>query len=45
VDYRRCENALAGVGRLNFPVVNKSQICHCLKKVRKAEIELAASLS
>jgi len=35
--YHSNENAVAGVGRLNFLVVNKSA------KVKKVEIELAAS--
>jgi len=39
VDYKN-ENAVVGVGRLNFPVVNKSVPA----KVREVEIELAASL-
>jgi len=37
---KRNENAVAGVGRLNFPGANKSVTA----EVMKVEIELAASL-
>ena len=40
VDHRKNENAVAVIGRLNFPVVNKSVIA----KIRKVKMELAASL-
>jgi len=39
VDHKRNENAVAAVGRLNFPGSNKSVAA----EVRKVEIELAAS--
>jgi len=38
--HKRNENAIAGVGKLNFPGANKSASA----EVRKVEIELAASL-
>ena len=40
LDHKWNENVVAGVGRLNFPVVKKSDTA----KVKKVEIELAASL-
>jgi len=40
LDHKRSENAVAGVGRLNFPGANESVTI----EVRKVEIELAASL-
>jgi len=40
LDHKRSENAVAGVGRLNFPRANKSVTA----EVRKVEIVLAVSL-
>ena len=40
VDHKRNENAVAGVGRLNFLGAKKSVTA----EVRKADVELAASL-
>jgi len=40
LNHKRNENAVAGIGRLNFLVINKSVTA----KVKKVEIELAASL-
>ena len=40
VDCKRDENAVVDVGRLNFPVVNKS----VTTEVKKVKIEIAASL-
>jgi len=39
VDCKRDENAVVDVGRLNFPVVNKS----VTTEVKKVKIEIAAS--
>jgi len=39
VDYKRNENAVGGVERVNFPVFNEPVTA----KIRKVEIELAAS--
>ena len=41
MDYKKNKNVVAGVWRLNFPVVNKSLTA----KFRKVEIELAATIN